>query len=100
MINCASEDIVFYDPMGSSHSEDVKTIANDIVPLLPAPTKRRRYYVHPYNADLGIQLDNYNCGLFVLVACEIYCGASSPGPNERALLQYLRYRYLCMCLLV
>ncbi|KAF1792321.1 hypothetical protein GQ600_5432 [Phytophthora cactorum] len=36
----------------------------------------------------------YNCGLFVLTASEIFCGASSLGGQDRKLLEYLRYTYL------
>ncbi|KAF1773600.1 hypothetical protein GQ600_7342 [Phytophthora cactorum] len=46
----------------------------------------------------GVQLDSYNCGLFVLLAFEHVTGVPSVGRMDKKLLMYLRYRYLSLCL--
>ncbi|KAF1785472.1 hypothetical protein GQ600_2957 [Phytophthora cactorum] len=47
---------------------------------------------------MGVQLDSYNCGLFVLLAFEHVTGVPSVGQMDKKLLMYLRYRYLSLCL--
>ncbi|OWZ16790.1 Glycoside hydrolase [Phytophthora megakarya] len=48
------------------------------------------------NHDPG--LDSYNGGVYVLLAFEMFCGSEPLGNLSKTTLQYLRYRYLCMCL--
>ncbi|ETL96060.1 hypothetical protein L917_06287 [Phytophthora nicotianae] len=58
----------------------------------------RSSYQYSVRVDMGVQLDNYNCGLFILLAFEHFTGAPSLGRMDKKLMMYLRYRYLCMCL--
>lgn len=98
MVRLLSSQAYIYDPMGSSHQNKLRGLAGSLTSLLPAPAKRRRRYsVSVYESVLGFQADSFNCGIFVLVSFEMFCGASDPGARGTALLNYLRYRYLCMC---
>ena len=57
-----------------------------------------RFRVRAYPASSDIHLNNYNCGVFlVLFAEEIFFGKLVSELYRHA-LQYLRYRNLCMCL--
>eukprot|EP00644_Phytophthora_capsici_P019284 jgi/Phyca11/132892/e_gw1.255.8.1 len=96
MVDLATSEVLIYDPMSSSYMANARDVAQILIPLLPTPAKTR-YRIRTYESELGTQMDSYNCGLFVLVAFEMFCGANVPGKRSRSLLQYLRYRYLCMC---
>ncbi|ETP53737.1 hypothetical protein F442_01382 [Phytophthora nicotianae P10297] len=54
--------------------------------------------VGTYESGLGVQVDSYNCGVYVLLAFEIFCGAEPLGHVDKKTLQCLRYRYLRMCM--
>eukprot|EP00644_Phytophthora_capsici_P008128 jgi/Phyca11/125911/e_gw1.60.94.1 len=97
MVRPATSELFYYDPMSSSFGEQAKKFSERIQPLLKfsGPTRAR---VRPFVSSLGVQVDSYNCGLFVMVAFERFCGAESPGIQSKRLLQYLRYRYLDMCM--
>eukprot|EP00644_Phytophthora_capsici_P019280 jgi/Phyca11/132895/e_gw1.255.4.1 len=94
MIKLATAEILLYDPMSSSYMANVRDVAQVLIPLLPGSS---RYRIRNYESELGMQHDSYNCGLFVLLSFEMFCGANTPGKRSKRLLQYLRYRYLCMC---
>ncbi|OWZ12419.1 Glycoside hydrolase [Phytophthora megakarya] len=51
-----------------------------------------------HDPGLGIQTDSYICGVYVLLAFEMFCGSEPLGNLSKTTLQCLRYRYLCMCL--
>ncbi|KAJ8538933.1 hypothetical protein ON010_g12941 [Phytophthora cinnamomi] len=74
MIDIANAQVRVYDPMYSTYSDSVKELAKTIVSSLPPPTKSR-CHITPYVAELGHQVDSFNCGIFVLIACELFCGA-------------------------
>ncbi|ETI36051.1 hypothetical protein F443_17753 [Phytophthora nicotianae P1569] len=68
---------------GGDHClEQVSDVAKEIVKLLP-PSKspRMRYHIRQFEFDIGIQQDSYNCGVFVLLACEMFCGAACPSTD-------------------
>lgn len=85
-----------YDPMGSTYALKVRALTEALLVQLPdyAP---RKFRVRPYHTDLGVQVDSYNCGIYVLVAFEEIAGAKGLCMLSRKELQYLRYRYICMC---
>lgn len=96
MVSLDRREVTFYDPMYSSFSDDVRDVAKSIIPLLPEPVQSR-YRVRRYESDLGAQTDSYNCGVFVMTAFELFCGANLPFEGATSGdMQYLRYRYLCM----
>ncbi|KAF1783777.1 hypothetical protein GQ600_12557 [Phytophthora cactorum] len=45
-----------------------------------------------------VQTDSYNCGVYVLLAFKVFCGAEPLGHLDKKTLQCLRYRYLRMCM--
>ncbi|ETO58998.1 hypothetical protein F444_22624 [Phytophthora nicotianae P1976] len=84
-------------PKYKSYQYSVRVVAEKLTPMLAASTGER-FRVQTYESDMGVQLDNYNCGLFILLAFEHFTGAPSLGRMDKKLMMYLRYRYLCMCL--
>ncbi|OWZ19049.1 hypothetical protein PHMEG_0006761 [Phytophthora megakarya] len=95
-MNLELKDVCIYDPMKSSYANSVRAIMETLVTWLPdyAP---RKYRAHHYQSDLGVQVDSYNCGVYVLLAFEEFAGAQGLSMLSRKELQYLRYRYLAVC---
>lgn len=71
MINLILKDVSINDPMKSSYLTGVPALAEKVVTLLPGYGPRI-YRVHPYESDLGVQVDSYNCGMFMLIAFEMF----------------------------
>ncbi|KAG3110498.1 hypothetical protein PI124_g19673 [Phytophthora idaei] len=68
-----------------------------LISLLPngaRPSQR----VQTYESGLGVQVDSYNCGVYVLLTFKVFCGAEPLGHLDKKTLQCLRYRYLRMCM--
>ncbi|OWY95658.1 hypothetical protein PHMEG_00034277 [Phytophthora megakarya] len=59
--------------MYSTCGNALKSLAAKIEKWLPTTTKRQ-YSVTPFVAPLEEQVDNFSCGVFVLIACEMFCG--------------------------
>ncbi|ETK82055.1 hypothetical protein F441_12745 [Phytophthora nicotianae CJ01A1] len=78
MARLSTSEVFYYDPMLSCFGNQAKAVAKTIQPLL-SPSGSTRVRVRPYVFSLRTQTYSYNCGLFVLVAFEMFCGASSPG---------------------
>eukprot|EP00644_Phytophthora_capsici_P016024 jgi/Phyca11/115361/e_gw1.28.460.1 len=78
MTKLATADIVLYDPMYSSYMANVRNVAQVLIPLPPG-SSRTRYRIRNYESELGMQHDSYNCGVFVLLAFEMFCGANTPA---------------------
>ncbi|KUF93266.1 hypothetical protein AM587_10000684 [Phytophthora nicotianae] len=97
MIDLTCKDVLIYDPMNSSYGSKVRPLADKLVTMLPdfAP---RKYRVRLYLSELGVQVDSYSCGMYMLLAFEVFAGANTLSLLSRKELQYLRYRYLCMCI--
>ncbi|ETN05140.1 hypothetical protein PPTG_14804 [Phytophthora nicotianae INRA-310] len=97
MIDLTCKDVLIYDPMNSSYGSKVRPLADKLVTMLPdfAP---RKYRVRLYLSELGVQVDSYNCGMYMLLAFEVFAGANTLSLLSRKELQYLRYRYLGMCI--
>ncbi|KAI9995002.1 hypothetical protein PInf_011887 [Phytophthora infestans] len=96
MISLATGEVKCYDPMQSTYKVGVRAKAEQLKALLP--DRAGRYHVGFYDADFGIQTDSYNCGIYVLLASEVFSGATSPGVVDSQKLRCLRYRYLKMCM--
>eukprot|EP00644_Phytophthora_capsici_P019307 jgi/Phyca11/132692/e_gw1.210.6.1 len=77
MIDLSTESIYTYDPMSSSYAASARSIAHKLVWFLPIP--KDRYHHQSYVSSIGIQTDNYNCGIYVLLAFEAFTGASDVG---------------------
>ncbi|GMF26389.1 unnamed protein product [Phytophthora fragariaefolia] len=97
MIDLGAKHIYFYDPIKSKYKLRVRAVAHRIAVRISGWCQHQ-YWVQGYTPDLGIQTDSYNCGIYVVVACEISVGTASPGYVDKRTLQYLRYRYLNICL--
>ncbi|KAE9113869.1 hypothetical protein PF010_g9914 [Phytophthora fragariae] len=97
MMDLMTKDVCIYDPMNSSYGVNLRPIADKLAMMVPNAAPRR-YRVRAYHSDLGVQVDSYNCGVYMLLAFELFAGAENISQLSRKELQYLRYRYLCMCL--
>ncbi|KAG3077192.1 hypothetical protein PC121_g7490 [Phytophthora cactorum] len=87
--------VAIYDSSSSTYLTCVRSVAQTLITLLPEgarPSPR----VQTYESGLGAQVDSYNCGVYVLLAFEMFCGAESLGHLDKKSLQCLRYRYLYM----
>ncbi|EGZ30736.1 hypothetical protein PHYSODRAFT_324050 [Phytophthora sojae] len=96
MMNLAKGKVCIYDS-SSSYLLGVRAVAQTLIPLLLS-TVEMSLRVQTYKSGLGVQTDSYNCGIYVLNAFEIFCGAEPLGHLDKKTLQCLRYRYLRMCL--
>ena len=74
----------------------MRSLAEKLTSMVPDASPRR-YRVRVYTDDLGVQVDSYNCGIYMLLAFEIFTGADKMKLLSKKELQYLRYRYLRMC---
>ncbi|KAG2940958.1 hypothetical protein PC117_g10382 [Phytophthora cactorum] len=68
-----------------------------LISLLPNGA-RPSQCVQTYESGLGVQVNSYNCGVYVLLASKVFCGAEPLGRLDKKTLQCLRYRYLRMCM--
>ncbi|KAG3008492.1 hypothetical protein PC116_g13767 [Phytophthora cactorum] len=87
--------VAIYDSSSSTYLTCVRSVAQTLITLLPEgarPSPR----VQTYESGLGVQVDSYNCGVYVLLAFEMFCGAEPLGHLDKKSLQCLRYRYLYM----
>ncbi|OWZ15086.1 hypothetical protein PHMEG_00011334 [Phytophthora megakarya] len=96
MIDLNYEEVVVYDPMPSTYAVGVRALAERLVTLL-LEFAQRSFRVRPCANDLGVQVDTYNCGVYVLLPFEIFAGADQISMLNKKELQYLRYMYLCLC---
>lgn len=97
MMNLEKGKVAIYDSSSSTYLVSVRSVAQVLISLLPNgvnPSQR----VQTYESGLGAQVDSYNCGIYVLLAFEMFCGAEPLGYIGKKTLQCLRYRYLRMCM--
>ncbi|KAG1702270.1 hypothetical protein DVH05_010060 [Phytophthora capsici] len=97
MMDLSQIEVFIYDPMNSTYGVNIRPLIEKLVAMVPDFVPRK-YRTRAYQSDLGVQVDNYNCGIYMLVAFEIFCGAESLSLLSKKEIQYLRYRYLCMCI--
>ncbi|GMG18186.1 unnamed protein product [Phytophthora fragariaefolia] len=82
-----------YDSMASSYISSVLAVTQQLVIMLPEDVRpNTRLLTH--DPGLGVQTDSYNCGVYVLLAFEIFCGSEPLGHIDKKTLQCMRYRYL------
>ncbi|KAE9137962.1 hypothetical protein PF005_g12213 [Phytophthora fragariae] len=96
MINLDQGKVFIYDSSASSYLVSLRAVAQKLITLLPNDV-RPSTRLQVYESGLGIQVDNYNCGVYVLLAFEIFCGAEPLSHVDKKTLQCLRYRYFRMC---
>ncbi|KAE9352279.1 hypothetical protein PR003_g4456 [Phytophthora rubi] len=96
MMNLNQGKVFIYDSSASSYLVSLRAVAQKLITLLPNDV-RPSTRLQIYESGLGIQADNYNCGVYVLLAFEKFCGAKPLGHVDKKTLQCLRYRYLRMC---
>ncbi|OWZ12660.1 hypothetical protein PHMEG_00014139 [Phytophthora megakarya] len=97
MMDLQLKDVCIYDPMNSTYGVHVRPLADKLANMVPDAAPRT-YRIRKYDGDLGVQLDTYNCGIYMLVAFEQFAGAENLGLLNRKVIEFLRYRYLCMCI--
>ncbi|KAE8962565.1 hypothetical protein PR001_g29489 [Phytophthora rubi] len=97
MMNLKTGKVFVYDSSSSSYLLSVRAVAQTLILLLPEDV-RPSARVQTYESGLGCQVDSYNCGVYVLLAFELFCGAEPLGYLSKKTLQWLRYRYLQLCL--
>ncbi|EEY68940.1 cysteine protease family C48, putative [Phytophthora infestans T30-4] len=95
-LNLADKQAYIYDSNASSYLVSVRSVAQKIIALLPG-TVGHGIRVRNFESGLGVQTDNYNCGIYVLIAFENFCGADQVGLLDKKTLQCMRYRYLRLC---
>ncbi|ETM50973.1 hypothetical protein L914_05089 [Phytophthora nicotianae] len=78
MINLEKGSVAIYDSSSSSYLTSVRSVAQTLIMLLPE-LARPRPRVQTYESGLGVQLDSYNCGVYVLLAFEMFCGGDPLG---------------------
>ncbi|KAI9980283.1 hypothetical protein PInf_026464 [Phytophthora infestans] len=77
----------------SFHVEAAPTLPNKLKKM-EILTSQKPARVRAFESGLGVQTDSYNCGIYVLLAFEMFCGAEPLGYLDKKTLQCLRYRYL------
>jgi hypothetical protein len=97
MMDLTKGEVFIYDSSSSSYITGLRALAQTMTDLLPERAQKG-FRSRIYDSGLGIQTDNYNCGIYVLLAFEIFCGAEPLRLVDRRLLQCMRYRYLRMCM--
>ncbi|GMF50232.1 unnamed protein product [Phytophthora fragariaefolia] len=84
--------VFIYDSSASSYLVSLRAVAQKLITLLPIDV-RPSPRLHVFEPGLGVQVDNYNCGVYVLLAFEIFLASPIRYVNKQT-LQCLRYRYL------
>ncbi|GMF52109.1 unnamed protein product [Phytophthora fragariaefolia] len=96
MLDLNKRKVFICDSSASSYLVSLRVVAQKLITLLPIDV-RPSTRLHVFEPGLGVQVDNYNCGVYVLLAFEIFCGASPFGYVNKQTLQCLRCRYLRLC---
>lgn len=94
----SSREVYYYDPMCSNYAHEAYLFAHDKTRRILPANGPAQYRVRRFDSAIGSQLDNYNCGIYVLLAAESFVHGRNTGLLNRASLQFFRYRYLSMCL--
>jgi hypothetical protein len=86
-----------YGSMASSYAASVRAVAQQMILMLSDGVRPSARLV-THDPGLGVQSDSYNCGVYVLLAFEMFCGSEPLGHLDKKTLQCMRYRYLRMCM--
>ncbi|ETK75677.1 hypothetical protein L915_17752 [Phytophthora nicotianae] len=89
MINLEGGTVDVYDSSSSSYLVGVRAVAQKMMILLPTNVKKPAR-VRTFESSLGVQTDSYNCGIYVLLGFEMFCGAEPLGYLDKKALQCLR----------
>lgn len=99
--NVSAGIVTVFDPQQCrDRIKQLKAVAvKEIFPLLPGRETGYKFAVFPSMT----QVDNYNCGLFVLIFFEAMLSGSSVSDiddddDRKELMQLFRYKYLCYSL--
>ncbi|ETL82962.1 hypothetical protein L917_16993 [Phytophthora nicotianae] len=86
MLDLTAKEVFVHDPMNLSYGVKARLLAEKLVVMLPnfAP---RQYWIRPYRSDFGVQVDNYNCGMYMLSGFEAFAGTESLRLLSRKELQ-------------
>jgi Ulp1 family protease len=90
-IDKGTKTIHFFDPSGLKQQELDTIIKQDIAEIVGSTYRLR--YEQPFT-----QRDGHSCGIFVLMFAEWLVFKRIFPDVDRNLLQYLRYRYMCLAL--
>ncbi|KUG01823.1 hypothetical protein AM587_10004481 [Phytophthora nicotianae] len=89
MINLEGGTVDVYDSSSSSYLVGVRAVAQKMMILLPTNVKKPAR-VRTFESSQGVQTDSYNCGIYVLLGFEMFCGAEPLGYLDKKTLQCLR----------
>ncbi|EGZ29350.1 hypothetical protein PHYSODRAFT_474969, partial [Phytophthora sojae] len=89
--------VCYYDPMRSNYTMHIRAVAHKLAGLIQAGRRGVKIDTLEYDTDVGTQLNNYNCGIYILLGFEHFIGAPALGELDKKKLQCLRCRYLNMC---
>ncbi|ETN00599.1 hypothetical protein PPTG_17817 [Phytophthora nicotianae INRA-310] len=102
-VNFKTSEVVIYDPQNTGDRFDAIKgfLKTQVLPLLPAPESPKRFRFT--RIDLAPQLDDYNCGVFVLLFIELQLyGVQVTGLDSeirsREAMEFFHYRYLSLIL--
>ncbi|ETP04501.1 hypothetical protein F441_18732 [Phytophthora nicotianae CJ01A1] len=73
--------VYVYDSMASSYAASVRVVAQKMIMMLPDGVRPSARLV-THDPGLGVQSDSYNCGVYVLLAFEIFCGSEPPRQED------------------
>ncbi|ETN01801.1 hypothetical protein PPTG_16890 [Phytophthora nicotianae INRA-310] len=93
MLTLGTCEAYIYDSSPSSYLLGIRAVAQTLINLLPREVDEG-FRVRNYESGLGVQTDSYNCGIYVLLAFEMFCGAEPLDLLDKKTLQCMRYRYL------
>ncbi|POM67919.1 Hypothetical protein PHPALM_15984, partial [Phytophthora palmivora] len=97
LMNLEKGRVYVYDSMASSYATSIRAVTQQMIPMIPESARPSARLV-THDPGLGIQSDSYNCGVYVLLAFEIFCGSEPLGHLDKKTLQCMRYRYLRICM--
>ncbi|KAI9998045.1 hypothetical protein PInf_002379 [Phytophthora infestans] len=96
MVDLEKGRVHVYDSMASSYMIGVRAVAQQMIMMLPGGVRpSARLVTHDHK--LGVQYDSYNCGVYVLLAFEMFSGSEPLGHLDKKTLQCMRYRYFRIC---
>ncbi|KAG6612332.1 uncharacterized protein IUM83_10629 [Phytophthora cinnamomi] len=97
LMNLEKGRVYVYDSMASSYATTIRAVAQQMITMLPDGVRPSARLV-THDPGLGVHSDSYNCGVYVLLAFEMFCGSEPLGHLDKKTLQCMHYRYLRMCM--
>ncbi|KAE9047384.1 hypothetical protein PR003_g2886 [Phytophthora rubi] len=87
MIDLGNALLYYYDPMASIYAMKLRVLASKLKDVIQVADDRR-IRVQPLTTNMGIQVDSYNCGVYNLLAFEMFV---NPGAEPDGLVELERY---------